>query len=139
MNKDNQWMEILKCIIRPLEEKGKNKALVCDDIQDIYAIVGKDHPSLRQLGEIIEQCLINVSNKVPIETISKFIGEHQHVFSLMFVLDSFRTTLLTYSNNAKIYILTNEMVINDQIAKFEEIYQNLIKGFPPSNKCEKCG
>ena len=91
------------------------------------------------MGEIIEQCLINVSNKVPIETISKFIGEHQHVFSLMFVLDSFRTTLLTYSNNAKIYILTNEMVINDQIAKFEEIYQNLIKGFPPSNKCEKCG
>lgn len=30
------------------------------------------------------------------------------------------------------------MFINDQVAQFEEIYRNLIRGFPPSIKCEQC-
>ena len=50
MNLNEQWMEILKCIINPLEEKGKIKHFVCDDIQDVYSIVGTKHPFLRQLG-----------------------------------------------------------------------------------------
>lgn len=103
-------MEILKCIINPLEEKGKIRQYVCDDIQDVYTKVGKSHPFLRQLGEIIEQCLINVSTKIPIEIISTYIGQHSYVFSRMFVLEAFRTTLLTYSNNSKLFSTTNEMI-----------------------------
>lgn len=138
MNNDQQWMEILKCIITPLEEKGIIRTYVCDDIQDVYTKVGKTQPFLRQLGEIIEQCLINVSTKIPIEAISTYIGQHPYVFSRMFVLESFRTTLLTYSNNANILSATNEMIINNGVSTFEDIYQLLIKGIAPETKCLKC-
>lgn len=60
-----------------------------------------------QLAEILELCLINVSNKVPISRISEFIGQHRYIFVKEFVLSSFRSTLVTYSKNAYIYILAN--------------------------------
>jgi len=56
----------------------------------------------------------------------------------MFVLEAFRATLVTYSNNARIYHITNEMVIQDQVNTFENIYQFLLRGFPPGLKCEEC-
>ncbi len=51
MNTEEQWMEILKCIISPLEDKSlTHKIYVCDDIQDVYEKTGKTHPFLRQLS-----------------------------------------------------------------------------------------
>ncbi len=43
--------------------------MVCDDIQDVYK-KKSNHPFLQQLAEILELCLINVSNKIPISKIS---------------------------------------------------------------------
>jgi hypothetical protein len=142
MGKNEQWMDILRCIISPLEEKSiknhdrnKRHFLVCDDIEEAYLKEPDKYVFIKQLGYIIEQCLINVSSRLPIEAISSFIGEHTRIFSRMFVLEAFRATLLTYSNNARIYHITNDMVLNDQVASFEAIYQQRIKGFPPRLHC----
>lgn len=53
----------------------------------------------------------------------------------MFVLESFRATLTTYSNNARIYNITNHMVINNQVDNFNGIYQLLMQGVTPGLIC----
>lgn len=95
--------------------------MVCDDIQEIYE-KKSNHPFLQQLGEILELCLVNVSNKIPIARFSLFIVAHGALFVKEFVLNSFRSTLMTYSKNAYIFVLANEMIVHDQVSQFDQIY-----------------
>jgi len=70
--------------------------------------------------------------------ISNFIGDHAYIFSKKLVLNSFRSTLMTYSKNTYIYMLANSMIVDDQVNHFEEIYQHKIKGVIPNICCESC-
>jgi hypothetical protein len=69
-------MDLLTCVVTPLEERSNNGGMVCNDIQEVYK-KKSNHPFLQQLSEILELCLINVSNQVPISIISDFIGKHK--------------------------------------------------------------
>jgi hypothetical protein len=119
---ESLWIDLLSCVVTPLEEKSiLGYGMVCDDIQDVYK-KKSNHPFLQQLTEILELCLINVSNRIPISKISEFIGAHKEIFVKDYVLNSFRSTLVTYSKNAYIYLLANEMIIKDQVSQFDQIY-----------------
>jgi len=59
LGNDERWMEILRCIINPLEEKsvkshhkGKRDQLVCDDIEEVYTIPKEreKYGFIKQLG-----------------------------------------------------------------------------------------
>lgn len=126
---------MLSCVIAPLEEVSKVKPRsglkVCDEIQDIYEKKSQQ-PFLQQLGEILEECLVNVSSRLPIATISAFIGKHAYLFSKTLVLNSFRTTLATYSKNAHIFLLANQMVVDEQVAQFNKLQSYHIQGIVPN-------
>lgn len=106
LNSEGLWVDLLTCVVTPLEERSSYGSIVCDDIQEVFK-KKSSHPFLVQLAEILELCLINVSNRVPIARISEFIGQHRYIFVKEFVLSSFRSTLVTYSKNAYIYLLAN--------------------------------
>lgn len=75
---------------------------------------------------------------MPISVISKFIGEHSSLFNKTFILNSFGSTLKTYSKNSHIYILANEMLERDQTSELTKIYENKVHGLTVNAKCEKC-
>lgn len=46
---------------------------------------------------------------------------------------------MTYSKNAYLYLLANEMIINDQVAQFQQIYTQKVVGSAFDIRCQQCG
>lgn len=81
---------------------------------------------------------MQVSQRIPIADISRFIGEHTTLFGKTFVLNSFRTTISNYSKNAAVYMLGNETIVNEQVSTFEGICQRMTTGMAVGSTCSKC-